>query len=405
MAHVYAATRTSAGIERRVALKVLRQRGDTAALIERFERERETLAELDHEHIVTFLDAAVLPDGRPFLAMELVEGGATIVDWCRDRDLDLGARLELFARILSAVQHAHGRLVVHRDLKPSNVLVTPRGSPKLLDFGVASLLAGPAQSTASGRQPLTYAYASPEQLAGGPVSTATDVHALGLLLGELCSDLPADADVEAIAARARAPEPAQRYASVDELAADLRRHREGLPVTARPATPGYVLGKFVRRNRWPVAVAASLMIALLAGWIGADVGRRRAQAEARLGWGAHAQAKWVAGTFEDLLLEAFEARPGERRRLIAEMDSRLAETDRLRTESEAMLRLTLARLHLELASTDADSDAADDSDGAEAAERAARAHLERVLELARTTRGLGRREVERAEALLAALDG
>ena len=172
MGHVYRATRSAAGTERRVALKVLRPRLDLEAFLARFQRERQLLAALEHEHIVSFLDAGALPDGRPFLVMEYVDG-APLTEWARARGLPARARIELFVQVAAAVQYAHRMLVVHRDLKPSNVLVTPQGAPKLLDFGVASVVEG--EPAPSARAPLTPSYAAPEELAGSPPSTAGDV--------------------------------------------------------------------------------------------------------------------------------------------------------------------------------------------------------------------------------------
>jgi len=181
MAHVYRATRSSAGTERRVALKVLRPGLAGEDFLARFRRERETLAALVHEHVVAFLDVGALPDGRPFLVMEYVEG-APLTIWARG--VSLGRRLELFLQVLAVVQYAHQKLVLHRDLKPSNVLVTAQGAPKLLDFGIATALE-PVDQVAGTPGPFTPGYASPEQLRGESVSTASDVYALGVLLREL----------------------------------------------------------------------------------------------------------------------------------------------------------------------------------------------------------------------------
>src|SRR5690606_17833455 len=173
MGHVYAATRHKAGAERHVALKVLRGSLGTSAFLARFERERRTLASLEHPNVVTFLDAGALPDGRPFLVMERVDG-VPLTEWGRDRPLR--ERLECFLVVLGAVQSAHAQLVVHRDLKPSNVLVTAQGTPKLLDFGVATvLLNGAADDEDEDWTPLTPGYAGPEQPAGCPIARATDV--------------------------------------------------------------------------------------------------------------------------------------------------------------------------------------------------------------------------------------
>ena len=218
MAHVYRATRTSAGTERRVALKVLRPVLAGEDFLARFQRERETLAALEHEHVVAFLDAGALPDGLPFLVMEYVEG-TPLTTW--GRGVPLRRRLELFLQVLAAVQYAHQKLVLHRDLKPSNVLVTAQGVPKLLDFGVATALE-PAREGAGVPGPLTPGYASPEQLRGDAVTTASDVYSLGVLLRELATGDAGAAgdgaerarrslggDLAAIVQKALAPAPAR----------------------------------------------------------------------------------------------------------------------------------------------------------------------------------------------------
>ena len=389
MSHVYRATRSSAGTERRVALKVLRPGLDTRAFLDRFQRERQTLAALEHEHVVAFVDAGALPDGRPFLVMEYVDG-VPLTAWARD--VELNARLELFLQVLRAVQYAHQKLVVHRDLKPSNVLVTSQGVPKLLDFGVASVLATERASAEDGG-PLTPAYASPEQLRGDPVTTASDVFSLGVLLHELVAGrLPraapdpvageVPADLGAVIRRALAADPAQRYRSADHLADDLRRWLSAEPVSARPATWSYRASLFARRHRWPLAVAAAIVAALAIGWIGSDLDRRLAEQDAGIGWGAHAQAKAAARVFESWIASASAADPALADAAAAHLERALEQDLAELPEAETMVRLALADLYL------------DRGDALRAS-----AHAERAWELARTTRGVGRAERERARRL------
>ncbi len=384
MAHVYRATRRSAGTERRVALKVLRHGLGTDALVARFRRERETLASLEHEHVVAFIDAGALPDGRPYLVMEYVEG-EPLVRW--GRGVALRRRVELFLQVLAAVQYAHRALVVHRDLKPSNVLVTREGAPKLLDFGVATVLAGRASggSHADARAPLTPAYASPEQLRGEPVTTASDVYALGALLRELVSadGVPSGGDLDAIARKALEPDAARRYRSADRMADDLRRWLAHEPVSARPGTWLYRAALGARRNRSALVLAGAVVAALAAGWVGAELDRRRAEREAGVGWGAHAQARAFAGVLERFVAAAALRDP----RLAADgpphlpraLEDDVAELP----EAETLARLALAQLCLDAGEL----------------ERAAE-HAQRAAELAQTTRGVGAADRERAAELL-----
>jgi len=392
MGHVYRATRVSAGAERRVALKVLRAGLADDAFLARFQRERETLAALEHEHIVAFLDAGALPDGRPFLVMELVQG-TPLTEW--GRGVPVRARIELFLQVLAAVQYAHEKLVVHRDLKPSNVLVTPQGVPKLLDFGVAAVLA-PGAAPGGGPDPLTPSHASPEQLRGAPAATAADVYSLGLLLHELLTgEFPSpepvaagrrpglDRDLAAIVGRALEPEAARRYGSADRMAADLKRYLAREPVTARRATWLYRASLFVRRNLWPLALGAAAVAVLVAGLVGAELGRRRAVAESSAGWGAHGQAKAAARVLERWIVSAASDDPALASAAAASLEGALEDDLRDLPEAEVLTRITLARLYLDRGDVD----------------RAAR-HAARAWELAQTTRGVGEMEKQRARELV-----
>ena len=389
MGHVYAATRTSAGTERRVALKVLRPGLDTAAFLERFQVERETLARLEHEHIVAFLDALALPDGRPCLVMEFVDG---VPLTCWRPAAALREKLELFLQVLAAVQYAHENLVVHRDLKPENVLVTAGGTPKLLDFGVVALLAA-EEPTPAALAPLTPAYASPEQLRGEAVTTASDVYSLGALLHELVlgaglrltpegAEVAATGDLGAILRKATATERAQRYGAVEPFAGDLRRYLAGEPVSARGDGWTYRARLFARRRRWPIALAGAVLVALVAGWIGSDLDRRRAEREASLGWGAHGQAKAVVRVLEEWVLSATSEDDALRAQAAGHLERALAERLSDDPEAETLLRMTLVELYL-------------DQGLIEPATR----HAERALLLANTTRGVGRHDRERAARL------
>ena len=325
---VFLAVRDDAAYEKEVAVKVIKRGMDTDELVRRFVSERQILAQLEHLNIAKLLDGGAADDGRPFLVMEYVDG-LPIDRWCREQGLGLRARLDLFLAVCDAVHFAHTNLVVHRDLKPGNILVAADGTPKLLDFGIAKLLDPTAfprtvLPTAPGWRAMTPQYASPEQVRGSVVTTASDVYSLGVVLYELltgrrpytiddlsptaiervvCQQEPPRAsrrvremvqregkstaaeggvvdprelehrlrgDLDAILFRALEKEPERRYPSVEQLAADLRRHLEGRPVLARKDTFFYRSSKFIRRNRWPVAVVGAifglLVIFLLTLW-------------------------------------------------------------------------------------------------------------------------------------------
>ncbi len=332
---VFQATRTLRGSTQQVVLKVLRFGLNPEELRQRFQQEQETLAALRHPYVVTLLDTGVLPDRRPFLVLESIDG-VPVTQWCEDQDASMEQRLQVFSKILAAVQHAHENLIVHRDLKPTNVLVTKEGVPKLLDFGIAELLPEIEEFTnqdlPSVHAPLTYAYASPEQLRGEPVTTRSDVYALGALLHEVLASAPAfgadqfgdpdrvalrpshvvaeprlrrklRGDLDAIIGKALHREPEHRYRSVEQFAADVQRHRAGFPVAARPPTWHYRLRKLVQRQPWMMTASLVATLAMVAGWTGSEIGRLRAKAEASRGWGAHSEAKRSSVFLTDILRE------------------------------------------------------------------------------------------------------
>jgi eukaryotic-like serine/threonine-protein kinase len=316
MGAVYRAVRADDQYEKEVAVKIVRRGMDTEFVLARFRGERRILARLDHPGIARLLDAGTAPDGRPFFVMEYVQG-RPIDRYAADQGLDVRRRLELFREVCAAVQYAHRSLVVHRDLKPSNVLVTAEGTPKLLDFGIAKLLdpGTDAEATATALRLMTTEHASPEQIKGEAITTATDVYSLGVMLyillagrhpqgalplsrtemaRAICEEEPAppsaaagDAglrrallgDLDTIVLMALRKEPERRYASVEQLSEDVRRYLEGRPIAARKASFRYRAGKAVRRHRWGVATSLLLVSSLVAGLLGMAWQARRAEAE------------------------------------------------------------------------------------------------------------------------------
>jgi serine/threonine-protein kinase len=292
---VYLAVRDDREFERQVAIKLIRRGMDSEEILARFRDERQILARLDHPYIARLFDGGTTEDGLPYFVLERVEG-LPIDEYCDRRRLSVTDRLRLFCQVCEAAHTAHQNLVIHRDLKPSNVLVTAEGIPKLLDFGIAKLLDPElsGEPTIHAARLLTPAYASPEQIAGRPVTTASDIYSLGVLLYWLLtgqrpyrgarqpgSDLarviaeeepepPSQAvqgqesrrlrgDLDNILGKALRKEPERRYGSVEQLAEDIRRHLAGHPVLARPDTLRYRLGKFAGRHRWGVLAATAAL--------------------------------------------------------------------------------------------------------------------------------------------------
>ncbi|MCP5068207.1 MAG: serine/threonine protein kinase, partial [bacterium] len=321
MGEVLLAERADGAFDRHIALKVVPGDRVRDELVARLRHERQILARLRHPNIAALYDGGVTDAGAPYFAMELVKG-ESIIDYCDRARLGVDARLELFDRVCRAVQFAHRNLVIHRDIKPSNVFVTSDGEVKLLDFGIAKLV-DDGEVTSAEQRFLTPAFAAPEQLKGEPTTTAVDIYALGLLLYELLSgrrpfgrkrdsaamiravlqddptplsritgkDASSDdtqeiaqqrgltvealrrqlrGDLDTILDKAMRKDPGERYASAEGLRLDLLRYRSSQPVAARPATAGYKLRKFIRRNRLGVSLGAVAIVAglLFSAWIG-----------------------------------------------------------------------------------------------------------------------------------------
>ena len=384
MGAVYRAVRED-DFELQVALKVLRPEVRSAAMVERFQTERRILARLEHPGIARILDGGTLADGRPYLVMEYVDG-EPLHEYCAGRALGLRERLELFRRVAEAVSFAHRHLIVHRDIKPGNVLVTAGGAPKLLDFGIAKMLGSeapasvPEQPTVPGTGLMTPRYASPEQLQGALITTATDVYALGLLLYEmLAGSLPcglADctldevlrriredepeplgrgADVDAIVAKALRKDPAERYASAQEMADDVERYLRHRPVHARQGGRLYALGKFVRRSPWATLAVVLLIVFSLATtvlWREAVGARRQAEEERLLALREQDRTARAYTFLKDLFRSADpDADRGGRQTVREVLDAgraRLAESFVGEPEQEATLAGTLGDVYRNL---------------------------------------------------------
>lgn len=325
MAAVYRAHRADDQFQQKVAVKIMDVRLSDPVLVAQFRAERQILATLEHPAVTRLLDGGVTAAGEPYLVMEYVEGVA-IDQYCERGRLDVAARLRLFRQVCDGVAFAHRNLVLHRDLKPSNLMVTEDGRAKVVDFGTATLL-DPARLATTSGAPMTPAYASPEQLTGRPVGTASDQYSLALVLFELLAGAPAfgerrslvtaieravsnippaalsavvtddaaavrqstraalaralDGDLTTIVSKALAHEPERRYASVQHMAEDLQRWADGEPVLARPSSVGYRVRRFVARHTIEVAAVAVAVMALIGGLLAAILQARRAEAETR----------------------------------------------------------------------------------------------------------------------------
>jgi eukaryotic-like serine/threonine-protein kinase len=322
MGDVYLAERADDLYGKQVAIKVIRHGLDSEEPVRRFRLECQILATLEHPYIARLMDGGTTADGRPYFAMEYVKGDP-IHQYCDSHELDISARCKLFMRVCEAVSNAHSNLIIHRDLKPGNVLVTAEGTPKLLDFGVAKLLGGRLAmdlTVRAGDLPFTPEYASPEQVKGLSLTTASDVYSLGTILYELLSGQRAQSmetmspgeisravcdvepprpsaaaigkssawrkrltgDLDDIVMMAIRKEPERRYQSVEQLAAEIRRHLDGEPVLARSDSRFYRAGRFVRKHAWAMTAVAAIVLTLLSGIIAATNQARKAEAQRRI---------------------------------------------------------------------------------------------------------------------------
>jgi eukaryotic-like serine/threonine-protein kinase len=395
MSDVHRAVRASGDFTHVVAVKLVHTLAHDRDLSRRFHAEREVLGALHHPHVVALIDGGVSAQGRPYLVMELVEG-QPMTQFARERQLPLHERLQIFGQVCSAVQHAHQNGIVHRDLKPANILITADGHAKVLDFGVAKLLTPPGVTPAGSATgllpaPLTPNYASPEQLRGLPVTTASDVYALGVLLYELLSGArpyeiagqPLDAvlervlspdtrrpsavadagavplpyprrrlrgDLDAIVRRAMALEPERRYASAAELADDLARVRHGQPVLAREPSAGYLIRRFAARHTAAVVVGGIAVVGILAALSLAIVQARVAERERARAEQRFAEGRTLANALILRVHETLVALPGAMPARRAILDEARRYLERLAEEAGAdpALALDLARAYHQL---------------------------------------------------------
>jgi eukaryotic-like serine/threonine-protein kinase len=405
MGVVYLAERVDRNFDQRVALKLLHLDMTTPRMRARFLAERQLLAGLAHPGIARLQDGGVTDEGRPYFVMELVDG-VPITRYCESRHLSIESTLRLFLEVVEAVSYLHRNLIVHRDLKPGNVLVNRQGHAKLLDFGIAKLLAGPPEevlATLTGERLLTPEYAAPEQLAKGLVTTATDVYGLGVTLYELLAgrrpferrttggdpagnqfppppsarlasrgepgnspgiEQPStappprrrriDPDLDTICLKALRTEPERRYPSAEQLGQDIERYLGGLPVLARRSTFGYRLRKFARRHRAAVVTTVVLVAVLAVAYLRERTLRGEAEGARGEAQAAASQAAAVGDFLGDLLSSVDPSRAQGRDVTVAdvlgEAASRLAEGEALpdQPEVEAALQLTLGRTYTAL---------------------------------------------------------
>lgn len=391
MGRVYLAARADDVYRKKVAIKIIKRGMDTDEIVRRFHHERRTLANLDHPNIARILDGGTTEEGLPYFVMDYVEG--VPLDTYRDeRRPSLDERLRLFRTICDAVQYAHQNLVVHRDLKPDNILVTADGQPRLVDFGIAKVLAeergeGSYIETRPAERLMTLPYASPEQLRGGPITTASDVYALGVLLYELLTDrhpfridgrrpdeieraiceedpprpsavaptrelrrrLAGDLDV--IVLMAMRKEPDRRYQSARQLAEDLRRFAEGLPVMARRDSVAYRAAKFVGRHKLGVAAAGLVLATLAAGVAGIAWQARVAAGERDRARAAAEKAQQILSVMQEMLQSpdpTLQGRDVTVAQMLDEAAARIARDFAAQPEIRAALQTTIGTTYLAL---------------------------------------------------------
>ena len=386
MGVVYEAERAEGDFRQRVAVKVLRQ--EAIAELPRFHIERQILARLEHPGVARLYDGGITSDGRPYMVMEFVEG-KPITEYCVSTHASLAERMRLFVQVCDAVAYAHRNLIVHRDLKPANILVTAEGQVKLLDFGIAKLIdVDKPDLTQTAAAPLTPLTAAPEQLLGLPITTATDIYALGLLLFELLTDTqpwmraggpiaqavrvildePAPVpsrraaesssavfpprmlrgDFDSIVAKAVRKEPQHRYATVEELKRDVDHALQGEPVAARSGARLYVFGRTLRRYRWLTVAVTAVLVSLAVGLGAAAWQARRAEIERDAARRDAAREEAVRYQLTRLFHTAIEergAQPATAKAMIDNSALRVLREYRSQPQLQGQIVLTLADLY------------------------------------------------------------
>ncbi len=402
MGVVWLAERADDQYRQQVAIKLIKAGASNADIAHRLRHERQILADLNHPNIARLLDGGTTESGQPYLVMEYIEG-VPIDAYCQQQQLTLRARLQLFRQVCAAVQYAHQHLIIHRDLKPANILVTADGAPKLLDFGIAKLLQpnlADSHHTQSGLHPMTPAYASPEQMRGESLTTASDVYSLGVVLYELLTGrspyqlttntfgelsraiceqdpikpsiavtqshssneerLPSSlrtphsafrtlkGDLDSIVLMALRKEPRARYSSVEQFSEDIQRYLDGLPTLARKGTLAYRAVKYVRRYKVPVAAAALILLSLLGG-IGATA------RQAQIARAEQAKAEVQRLRAEQALAVADQQRRRAEQALAEVKAERTRTEDALTTAEERRKQAEVARNEADQQRTEAES--------------------------------------------------
>ena len=413
MGAVFLAERVDGEFSQQVAIKIIRQAIAESEVVSRFKRERQILASLNHPNIARLLDGGLSENNEPFLAMEYVDGEA-ITNYVAAKKINLNDTLRVFLKVCSAVAYAHRNLVVHRDIKPSNILVTTEGEPKLLDFGLAKLVGDDLRETGDRTQTafraLTPSYASPEQLRGDTITTASDVYSLGVVLYEILagkrpfnvegkslddiiravttsapappSSEPSTAfapqqlkgDLDNIILKALRTEPDRRYRSVENLAEDIGRYLDGLPVTARRDTFYYRASKFILRHRAAAVAAALVFITLVAG-ITSTV-REKRKADRRFN-----DVRQLANSLMFEVDSEIQKGPTKGRAMIAKRALEYLDSLALESGNEDDLQLELAAGYLKVGDTQGKPYRPNlgDTAGAEASYQKARALLQSMI--------------------------
>jgi non-specific serine/threonine protein kinase/serine/threonine-protein kinase len=381
MGAVFLAERADGTFRQKVALKLIRRAIFSDFILRRFVNERQILASLDHPNIAHLVDGGTTEDDLPYFVMEYVRG-ENIIDFAKNRNLSTEERLDLFRKICAAVSFAHQNLVVHRDLKPSNILVTKDGTPKLLDFGIAKLLKTENNNeTATQHFVFTPEYASPEQIRGENLTTATDIYSLGVILYELLTETrpfafdgknlagvikaatqaapvrPSSAnnqrskikgqkslrgDLDTIILKALKKEPERRYSSVEQFAEDIRRHLKGLPVLARNDTLRYRTQKFIRRNPLVVSALLIALTALVSGIFAVGYQARIANLEHAKAERRFNDVRRLANSFIFEVNEKMEESPIRARELMVERAVEYLDNLAAEAEDDAELQAELA---------------------------------------------------------------